>query len=99
MHLGPDRTAASIRHVLDAGSCVVCHDTLPTATSPFVAKAEELGRDAGRSAASQVFDGNSPDEAYQWGLRGVEDGDRAVLDAAELPAIGPAAGNRSWTSG
>ena len=28
MHLGPDRTAAFIRHVLDAGSYVVCHDTL-----------------------------------------------------------------------
>jgi len=28
MHLGPDRTAAFIRQVLDAGSYVVCHDTL-----------------------------------------------------------------------
>jgi hypothetical protein len=28
MHLGPDRTAAFIRHVLDTGSYVVCHDTL-----------------------------------------------------------------------
>ena len=28
MHLGPDRTAAFVQHVLDAGSYVVCHDTL-----------------------------------------------------------------------
>ena len=28
MHLGPGRTAAFIRQVLDAGSYVVCHDTL-----------------------------------------------------------------------
>ena len=28
MHLGPERTAAFIRQVLDAGSYVVCHDTL-----------------------------------------------------------------------
>jgi hypothetical protein len=27
-HLGPERTAAFIRPVLDAGSYVVCHDTL-----------------------------------------------------------------------
>jgi hypothetical protein len=28
MHLGPGRTATFIRQVLDAGSYVVCHDTL-----------------------------------------------------------------------
>jgi hypothetical protein len=28
MHLGPERTAAFIRQVLDAGSYVICHDTL-----------------------------------------------------------------------
>jgi hypothetical protein len=28
---------------------------------PIVAKAEELGRDAGKTAASQVFDGNTPE--------------------------------------
>ena len=28
MYLGPDRTAAFLRQVLDAGSYVVCHDTL-----------------------------------------------------------------------
>ena len=29
---------------------------------PLVAKAEELGRDAGKAAASWVFDGNTPEE-------------------------------------
>jgi hypothetical protein len=65
---------------------------LTEAPPPVVAKAEELGRDAGRAAASQVFDGSTPDEAYQRVLRGTGDGDPAVLDAAGPPAIGPAAG-------
>ena len=59
---------------------------------PLVAKAEELGRDAGKAAAGWVFDGNTPEEEYQRVLRGIEEGDPAVLDAAEPPAIGPAAG-------
>ena len=42
---------------------------------PIVAAAEELGRDAGKAAASWVFDGNP-----------------AVLDVIEPPAIGPGAG-------
>ena len=125
MHLGPDRTAAFIRHVLDAGSYVVCHDTLTygdfpgygpaicrgffdayrdrtrdllilragrrltEVPPPIVAAAEELGRDAGQAAASWVFDGNTPEDAYQRVLRGIDDGDPAVLDAIEPPAIGP----------
>jgi hypothetical protein len=59
---------------------------------PLVAKAEELGRAAGTTAAGWVFDGNTPDEEYQRVLRGIEEGDPAVLDATEPPAIGPAAG-------
>lgn len=59
---------------------------------PVVARAEELGRDAGKAAASQVFDGSTPDEAYQRVLRGIEDGDPVVLDAARPPAIGPDVG-------
>jgi hypothetical protein len=126
MHLGPERTAAFIRQVLDAGSYVVCHDTLTygdfpdygpaicrgffeayrtrdllilragrrltEVPPPVVAKAEALGRDAGKAAASRVFDGSTPEEAYQRVLRGIEDGDPAVLDATEPPAIGPGAG-------
>ena len=59
---------------------------------PVVATAEELGRAAGKAAASRGFDGSTPGEAYQRVLRGIEDGDPAVLDAIEPPAIGPAAG-------
>jgi hypothetical protein len=39
-----------------------------------------------------VFDGNTPGEAYQWVLRGIDEGDPAVLDAIEPPAIRPGAG-------
>ena len=59
---------------------------------PVIARAEELGRDAGQAAASRVFDGNTSEEAYRRVLRGIKDGDPAVLDAIEPPAIGPAAG-------
>ena len=128
MHLGPERTTAFIRQVLDAGSYVVCHDTLTygdfpdygpaicrgffdayrdrsrdllilqagrrltEVPPPLVAKAEELGRDAGKAAASWVFDGNTPEEEYQRVLRGIDEGDPAVLGATEPPAIGPGAG-------
>jgi hypothetical protein len=128
MHLGPARTAAFIRHTLDAGSYVVCHDTLTygdypdygpaicrgffdafrnrtrdllllqaarrltEVPPPIVAAAEELGREAGQAAASWAFDGNTPEDAYRRVLRGIGDGDPAVLDAIEPPAIGPAAG-------
>jgi hypothetical protein len=59
---------------------------------PLAARAAELGRDAGKAAATWAFDGNTPDEAYRRVLRGIDDGDPAVLDAIEPPAIGPAAG-------
>src|SRR5579863_6038527 len=50
-------------------------------------------RDAGNAAASWVFDGNTPEEEYQRVLRGIEEGDPAVLCAAEPPAIGPDSGD------
>jgi hypothetical protein len=126
MHLGPDRTAAFIRQVLDAGSYVVCHDTLTygdfpgygpaicrgffdayrtrdllilragrrltEVPPPVVAAAEELGRDAGKAAASWAFDGKTPEDTYQRVLRGIDDGAPAALDAIEPPAIGPDTG-------
>lgn len=96
MFLGPERTAAFIRQVLDAGAYVVCHQTLTYGDFPdygpaigrgffdsyrypsrdllilqagrrltevpprLVAKAAELGRDAGKAAAGWAFDGNTP---------------------------------------
>jgi len=128
MHLGPERTAAFVRQVLDAGSYVVCHETLTygdfpdygpaicrgffeayrtrsrdllimqagrrltEVPPPLVAKAEELGRAAGKAAAGWVFDGDTPEEEYRRVLRGIADGDPAVLDAIEPPAIGRGAG-------
>jgi hypothetical protein len=59
---------------------------------PLVARAAELGRDAGKTAAAWVFDGNTPGKAYQRVRRGIDEGDPAVLDAIEPPAIGPGAG-------
>jgi hypothetical protein len=119
MHLGPGRTAAFIRQVLDAGSYVVCHATLTYGDFPdygpaicrgffdasgggglagiaaeFFRLGDERRRDLGQAAARlqdqqvpgplavRVFDGNSPQEAYQHVLRGIEDGDPAVLDAS-----------------
>ena len=42
---------------------------------PLVTRAGELGRDAGRAAATWVFDGGTPEEAYQRVLRGIDEGD------------------------
>jgi hypothetical protein len=80
------RTRSAALLILQAGR------RLTEVPPPLVAKAEELGRAAGKTAAGQVFDGNTPGEEYQRVLRGIEEGDPAVLDATEPPAIGPAAG-------
>ncbi|HUL25121.1 MAG TPA: hypothetical protein VLW44_05050 [Streptosporangiaceae bacterium] len=72
--------------ILQAGRC------LTEVPPSLVARAAELGRDAGKAAAAWVFDGNTPGEAYQRVLRGIVEGDPAVLDAIEPPAIGPGAG-------
>ena len=128
MHLGPGRTAAFIRQALDAGSYVVCHDTLTygdfpdygpaicrgffdayrdrtrdllilqagrrltEVPPPIVARAGELGRTAGQAAATRVFDGTTSDDGYRRVLRGLDQGDPAVLDAIEPPAIGAGSG-------
>jgi hypothetical protein len=42
---------------------------------PLVARAEQLGRDAGKAAASWVSGGNTPEEKYQRVLRGIAEGD------------------------
>jgi hypothetical protein len=65
---------------------------LTEVSPPLVARAAELGRDAGKAAAAWVFDGNTPGKAYQRVRRGIDEGDPAVLDAIEPPAIGPGAG-------
>ena len=41
---------------------------------------ETVGREHGLAAASWYFDGNTTDETYRAVLKGIEDGDSAVLD-------------------
>ncbi len=53
----------------------------------ITAKAASLGRDAGKAAASWMFDGNTPEDAYRAVLRGIDDGDPAVLDAHPAPSL------------
>jgi hypothetical protein len=59
---------------------------------PIVARAEELGRTAGQAAATRVLDGTTSDAGYRRVLRGIDEGDPAVLDAIEPPAIGAGPG-------
>lgn len=128
MHLGPERTAAFIRHALAERSYVVCHETLTygdfpgygpaicrgffdayrtrsaallilqagrhltEVPPPLVARAAELRRNAGKTAAGQGPGGNTPGEQSQRAQRGTEEGDPAVPGATGPPAIGPAAG-------
>ncbi len=80
------RTRSAALLILQAGRRLI------EVPPPLVAKAEELGRAAGKTAAGWVFDGNTPEEAYQRVLRCIEEGDPAVLDTIEPPAIAPAAG-------
>lgn len=80
------RTRSAALLILQAGR------RLTEVPPPLVARAGELGRAAGKTAAGWVFDGNTPREEYQRVLRGIDEGDPAVLDATEPPAIGPAVG-------
>lgn len=53
----------------------------------IAAEAANLGRDAGKAAASWMFDGNTPEDAYRAVLRGIDDGDPAILDAHPAPGL------------
>ena len=46
-----------------------------------------LGRDAGKAAASWMFDGNTPEDAYRAVLRGTGDGDPAIPGAHPVPGL------------
>jgi len=60
----------------------------PAAPAASIADdAENLGRDAGRAAASWMFDGNTPEDTYRAVLRGIEEGDPAILDAYPPPGL------------
>ena len=57
------------------------------AAASITAEAVSLGRDAGKAAASWMFDGNTPEDAYRAVLRGIDDGDPAILDAHPAPGL------------
>ena len=63
------------------------HPQPPPPAGNITAQAADLGRDAGKAAASWVFDGNTPEDAYRAVLAGIEDGDPAILDAYPAPGL------------
>ena len=64
-----------------------CTSPQPAAPAASLASdAEDLGRDAGKAAASWMFDGNTTERAYRRVLHGIEEGDPQVLDAWQPPA-------------
>jgi hypothetical protein len=50
-------------------------------------KAGELGTEHGKHAASSAFDGNTGPDFYRWALKGIEDGDPAVLESFREPSL------------
>ena len=64
------------------------------AAASITAEAASLGRDAGKAAASWMFDGNTPEDAYRAVLRGIDDGDPAILDAHPVPGLSAGGGYR-----
>jgi hypothetical protein len=51
------------------------------------AEARERGAEAGRSAASWAFDGNTPDETYHAFLTGTDAGDPETLDSFDYSPL------------
>jgi hypothetical protein len=57
------------------------------AAASVTTEAASLGRDAGKAAASWIFHGNTPEDAYRAVLRGIDDGDPAILDTHPAPSL------------
>ena len=68
------------------------HPKPPAPAASITAEAASLGRDAGKTAASWMFDGNTPEDAYRAVLRGIDDGDPAILDAHPAPGLSACGG-------
>ena len=64
-----------------------CHPQPPARAGSIAAEAESLGRDAGKTAASWVFDGNTPEDACRTVRGGIEDGGPAIPGAYPAPAL------------
>ena len=69
------------------------HPQPAASAASITAEAATLGRDAGKAAASWVFDGNTPEDAYRVVLAGIEEGDPAILDAYPVPGLSASGGN------
>jgi hypothetical protein len=50
-------------------------------------KARDIGREHGESAASWIFDGNTPDSTYSAILKMIDDGDTALYDTYREPSL------------
>lgn len=49
--------------------------------------ARNIGDTRGNDAASWVFDGNTDDACYAWMLKGIDEGDPAILDSVREPSF------------
>ena len=56
-------------------------------TRDILRQAKRDGREAGINAASWVFDGNTPRASYARVLKGLDEGDPAVLDSINAPNL------------
>ena len=56
-------------------------------TRDILRAARRDGKTAGINAASWVFDGNTTDETYLAFLKGIDDGDPAILDSVTTPNL------------
>lgn len=56
-------------------------------TREAIREAKKDGADAGRAAASWIFDGNSSEESYRRILKGIEDGDPEIMDQFRVPNL------------
>lgn len=56
-------------------------------TRELLREARKLGREAGESAASWAYDGNTGDEWYARTLAGLDEGDPEVLDSFNVPNL------------
>jgi hypothetical protein len=50
-------------------------------------RAEKIGAEHGKSAASWVFDGSTSEDTYRYVLAGIESGDPEVMDAYRVPDL------------
>lgn len=85
-----DVLRATVAREVAAGNAIVGRPT----TEAAIENAALLGHDAGLAAGSWIIDGNTSTDTARAILRGIEDGDPAVLD--QLPAS-PLSGE--WADG